>query len=77
MFKQLLIRKNVDEAILDLAAYNLDKCKDFLKTECEYRLELKNKFLWLNVLEKRIDEAINHIDKPDFTKLAKEFDKGN
>ena len=50
---------------------NLDECKKYLIEEVRYQTELKEKFLWLGLTERRFKDALTEVDIPEFDLIAK------
>ena len=55
---------------------NIAECKHFLKTEIEYQIGLKEKFLWLEIKELRYNVALGEVDQREFLIIAKMLKRG-
>ena len=76
IFLPLLSHKTFEEVIAGLGALSSYECQKFVENEVEYRSELKSKFVWLEIQEKRVQELISQMDYPGFLNLSKILKKG-
>ena len=76
IFRALLFRKSHEEVTSALASMTLNQCKELLEEELKLNSDVKYKFIWLEIPEKRFEEAITQVDKENFLGLSKVLEQG-